>query len=1492
MPGNDDIVDLAQIGFVAGKLYSIDAGNTRTTARVKAHWVTPSGGELVVRLLPPYPGCNRRPQYTIGTPGEFRLLITNRTPGISITASAASVEEGGSVTFTLTRTWNPENTASFATHVDLHFEDPDGVISGTPPRFVTIPKGRPSATFTIQTTENNADEEDREFTVSVAAPENPHEQTFEGEFQALAPHTVTVTVTDDDPTLPTVKVTPASPRGDWEGTRFGFWVAIDTKLEADLTVKLDVSQDGDFLRGTPDTEITIPAGRGRIRYTVRTRDDDIDEPHGTISVIIEEDDAYNIGDPWSARVPVYDNDGPTLSIEGPASPVEEGNTNATFTVSLTRLPESGGRVSTTWHTSPDTAESPSDYDHSTGTISFTSTTSLTRTITVPIKEDTEDEDDETFHVVLNYPQGADLAKDYATAVIADDDDPAVTASIEAVPESDVPESASHVEFLVRLSGPSQRIVEVDWEPFGGSGNSLATAGADFSAAGGTATFPPGPTEQRIRVAVRDDDVDEEYPAGQRRHAERLRVELTDARHASVSTEAGKRNASGWIRDDDVRGVTASPTTLSIAEGGRDSYTLSLDSRPTSGEVTVTVTVPAGSDLSVNPSELTFTRPNWDRPRTVTVSAAADADSVADPPATITHSASGADYGTAPTDSVTVTITGDTGAALAVADAGAVEGEGEIVFTVTLLGTYTSDVTVNYATSDGTATAGQDYTSKSGTLTFAAGGAKTQTVAVPLTDDSAVESTETFTLTLTSPTNAVLGDASATGTITDDDQGLAVTRERNTETGGEIVFTVTRLGSASGSVHVFYATEDGTATAGSDYSSRSGQLRFLAGETSKTVPVPIVNDLLDEADEETFILRLSRSSNAVIAPGKESAAGIIADDDPLPRVFFESPGIRYANENEGPLEFPVKLSAASGQRVTVDYATREKGEAEAGSDFVAAAGALAFEPGETEKSVTVQLVDDNLAEPREDFLVGLSTAVNAVISQNTAAGTIWDNDQFNVTVTAREATATEGSVLLFDLERDADPHNALTVTLGRTVTTDSLTMNHGDVTVTFAGANPYSGAGGKSTATYRWQSDVDLAGDSDRVFTVTVKNDPNTSPKYKPGTPDSASVRVTDVGTSLVLSYEKLDSSWAGVGDKVRVKWTVINTRNTAATNVKIKTDRTEGTHDCADSLGEEETCTVTVAYAATAADVTAKKLTIEASATSDSVDDSNEVEVVFPQGGEHVLAITHVASIDEYGHPAVKFTVTLDEQSAQPVTVDYAPSDGTATGKASETDRPSGCGGNYVSGFDYLKFNGTETFEPGDTEKIVFVRVCDDRLLEGDETIIFTISNPAGATLDPDRSSATGTIIDDEADPTNLKVTISRDSGEVAEDAGYAEFVVTLSARTRETVAVDWATQAATGENRSLAAAGMDYTAGSGTVTFPSRTTEQRIRVPILDDMMDEPDLEYLQVALSNPVRWARRSARPARPRWPSATTTTSTTNCLSNSGIPPVAATTPGCPG
>jgi hypothetical protein len=203
-----------------------------------------------------------------------------------------------------------------------------------------------------------------------------------------------------------------------------------------------------------------------------------------------------------------------------------------------------------------------------------------------------------------------------------------------------------------------------------------------------------------------------------------------------------------------------------------------------------------------------------------------------------------------------------------------------------------------------------------------------------------------------------------------------------------VFTVRLLPAASGTVTVSYSTANGTATAGSDYTATSGTLTFAAGETSKTVAVPVLGDTVDESNE-TFYLNLTGPTGATISDGQ--ATGTIVDDDlPLPTLSIGDATVTEGQAGATSAAFTVSLSAASPQAVTVSYATAN-GTATAGSDYVAQAGNLTFTAGQTTKTIAVVVNGDTAVEPNETFAVNLASPVGATITDAQGQGTITNDD---------------------------------------------------------------------------------------------------------------------------------------------------------------------------------------------------------------------------------------------------------------------------------------------------------------------------------------------------------------------------------------------------------------------------------------------------------------------------------------------------------------------
>ena len=455
--------------------------------------------------------------------------------------------------------------------------------------------------------------------------------------------------------------------------------------------------------------------------------------------------------------------------------------------------------------------------------------------------------------------------------------------------------------------------------------------------------------------------------------------------------------------------------------------------------------------------------------------------------------------------------------LAVADAEATEGEDpSLDFVVTLAPAAAWTVTVDYATHAGTARAGADYTHTSGALTFAPG-ETAKTVSVPVIDDTVEDTPETLTVKLSNanpPYNeeegawewgsqeagVLIADSVATGTIRnteDQAEPRAVSvSDASAAEGDSVVFTVSLSATSSQQVTVDYATSDGTATAGEDYTATSGTLTFQAGETTKTISVPITDDTDNEGDE-TFTVTLSNAAgadlgtqaatgtirNRPVAPLTASFSGVPAEHDgsefTFDLSFSENVAAGYArirdhafsvngatikkaqrktqgsNQNwtvtvdptdnggvsitlpattncsaqgaictadgrrlsnsssatvagpaavvettptvsiaggsgtegdDGSIAFTVTLDEAASGTVTVDYATAD-GSAEAGDDYTAASGTLSFAAGETSKAISVAIDDDIDNESDETFTVTLSNASGADLGTKTATGTI-------------------------------------------------------------------------------------------------------------------------------------------------------------------------------------------------------------------------------------------------------------------------------------------------------------------------------------------------------------------------------------------------------------------------------------------------------------------------------------------------------------------------
>ena len=274
----------------------------------------------------------------------------------------------------------------------------------------------------------------------------------------------------------------------------------------------------------------------------------------------------------------------------------------------------------------------------------------------------------------------------------------------------VPEGDS-VEVTVTLSADPDQTVVIPLTAAGRGG----LEDADYSGVPENVTFhaggSPGPREQTFTVTTTDDRINDD--------GESLRLTFGTPLPASV-TSTSPSSATVSITDDDVAGVTLSKTSLDIDEGSSGDYTVVLTSEPTA-DVTIESRAPASSDLTVNPSSLTFTSGNWDSHQTVAVSAADDND-FADDTGTITHrvTSGDSDYNNRSVGSVAVTVDDDEEVPVTVkfgrADYTVAEG-GTVDVTVTLNRDPKRTVTIPIERTDQNGATGADYSGVPSSVTF-------------------------------------------------------------------------------------------------------------------------------------------------------------------------------------------------------------------------------------------------------------------------------------------------------------------------------------------------------------------------------------------------------------------------------------------------------------------------------------------------------------------------------------------------------------------------------------------------------------------------------------------------------------------------------------------------------------------------------------------------------------------------------------------------------
>ena len=995
----------------------------------------------------------------------------------------------------------------------------------------------------------------------------------------------------------------------------------------------------------------------------------------------------------------------------------------------------------------------------------------------------------------------------ATLTIVDDDAPGACSSARRPTTS--PRAPPRLTITVSRVGGTASGTTVQYRVVPGDPGTATGGGIDYTLTPGTLSFGANETAKTFTVSIVNDTLIEPD--------ETVNIELFNPSAGLTIGVPGTTRLT--IHDNDAPTFRFGAASYAVVEGATAKVTViragGLGSAVTVGyQVTGGSASGGGVDYTLSDGTVTFPPGST----TQTFAIPTTGDTLYEGAETIVLQLVDPSAGTLVTpDVTTVTVTDDDTPGTIQFGATAyriAENAGLATVRITRTGTnLASEVTVQFTTINGTATAGADYVDATRMLTFAAG-ETFKDVTIQILDDSLPEGDETVLLTLSDPSpGAGLGTIrAAVLTIVDDEQTLQFSAPVYVvnEAARTAVIGVTRTGPAVGTVTVDYASVAGSATAGADYTDVSGTLTFGAGITSRTFAVPLVSDTRSETAETIALVLSNVTGGAQIGPLGTATVTIVDDDQPGALRF--SANAYTVSEAAGAATIVVqRVLGATAGAVTVDYATVADGTASAGLDYLTTSGTLFFGAGETSKSFTVPILNDRRVEPAETLSVLLSNPTGGATlgTPSTATLTIVDDDvPGTVSFSAPTYTVLEGAGLaIVTVKRSGGAAGGVTIDF---TTADGSATGGLDYT-------PVSGTlsfGPGDTASV---VAIPILDDTTREGGETVRLIlSNPTGGVALGSYDQAVLTIIDNETGPVVGFGAMTFSVAEnvAGGKANV--TIVRAGSTLAGQSVLFSTAAGGTA----AAGADYTPVVdqVVTFAAGQTGVTVQVPIVN----NTSVDGDRTVNLALAPGGPNPIPV---------GSPATAVLTILDDDSTlQFSRPSYSVSEGvtaslivTRTGGAlgSATVAYATASGTATAPGDYVATSGTLTFAPGVTSQTITIATLDDAVVEGSEFFTVTLASPtpAGTSLGSP-SSATVTITDNDA-PGVLQ--FATGSMTVAEGAP-ATVMVTRAGGTAGMVTVRYGTS--DGDGSAAAVAGRSYTATTGVLTFPSGVTSRAITVP------------------------------------------------------------------
>ncbi len=1325
------------------------------------------------------------------------LSLSNAIPTIASFYSSSSFfnfdetgvsvnEDDGTVTLTVLRTGTAatNTTVAYSTVALTATAGSDyTAASGT----LTFATNETSKNIVITLLNNSVVESDETFRVILSSPTGG---------PVLGPkNSADVTVVDDDIGVTLAGATASVSEG---GTNIILTVTrsggLTNTVEVDYaTSDLSATAGADYTTATGT--LTFTNGVTTQTITVTVADDSDVETNETFKVTLSNaTGGATIVSPTNTVVTIIENDSSLAFTTNAVSPPENGS----ITLTVLRTGGSAGTVTVDYLTADATATAGDDYTNTSGTLTFTNG-QASKTISISLVNDSSVEGDETFNITLTNATGGSILGAY-TNVLATirDNDSVFNFSTNAV---ETIETVGNLPLTITRTGGTIAAASVRYS----ATNGTAISASDFKAFSGTVNFAAGETSKTISLGIINDTAVESD--------ETLTVGLDQPTGEGVVGTNGVVTVT--ITDNDsLIGFVSS--TLSVDEAATN-VTLTLER---TGTLTLTNTIAyafkAGTattaDYTATNGIATFSP--GDTNKTITFAIVDDSLVESNETFQVILSApkGGALIGGTNIATVTIAET-DVGLAFSASTASVAEGGTNIVITVNRTGESAATVTVDFATADLSALADGDYTNTSGTLTFT-NGVASQTITIPIVDDSEVETNETFKVTLSNPSGAfILGGSNAVVTILENEATLAFSTNALsvTEAATNLVFTVLRTGGTNTTMTVDYLTADGTAEDGSDYTATSGTLSFEPGQKSKTISVPLTNDSSVEGDE-TFSLSLTNAASGASLGAFTNVTATILDND---SVFSVAASEVDVSETAGTVTISVLRAGGLVGPANVNYATTNS-TATAGSDYTAASGTLKFAAGETNKTFTVKITNDTAYEGDETFTAGLNTP--------TGEGALGTNAVTTVTIVDNDSTISFETNAVSVAENDG----TVTITVVRTGT------------LSLTNTVPYQfKAGSATTADYTATNGVLVfaVGETNKTITAAIINDglveTNETFTLTLGTPTGgstlsgtnvATITITEIDVGLAFSASTASVAEGGTNIVITVNRTgesaATVTVDFATADLSALADgdytNTSGTLTFTNGVASQ-TITIPIVDDSEVETNETFKVTLSNPSGAFILGGSNAVVTILEN--EATLAFsTNALSVTEAATNLV-FTVLRTGGTNTTMTVDYLTADGTAE-----------------DGSDYTATSGTLSFEPGQKSKTISVPLTNDSSVEGDETFSLSLTNAAsGASLGA-FTNVTATILDNDS-----VFSVAASEVDVSETAGTVTISVLRAGGLVGPANVNYAT------TNSTATAGSDYTAASGTLKFAAGETNKTFTVKITNDTAYEGD-ETFTAGLNTPT--------------------------------------------